>query len=127
MPMEMRYLQLNLKSMIKQLFFLLSTVILSSLFLPWWTTSVIAFLWGFIFKPGIKQGALLLFLSLFALWAGVALFLNLNNHALLSQRMADVLKLGSPSVLILVTGLMGGLIALLPGLAGIYLRLYLKK
>jgi len=36
--------------------------------------------------------------------------------------MAEILKVGSSWVLILITGIIGGLVGLLPGLAGIFLR-----
>lgn len=118
----MLYLQLKSDKMIKNILLLVVLVLTSSYFLPWWSTAIVAFLWGLIINPELKQGALILFFTLFAIWIGVALYLNFTNNALLSQKMAEILKVGSPWVLVLITGIIGGLVGLLPGIAGIYLR-----
>jgi hypothetical protein len=118
----MLYLQLKSDKMIKNIILLVVLVLASSYFLPWWSTAIVAFLWGLILNPDLKQGALILFFTLFAIWIGVALYLNFNNNALLSQKMAEILKVGSSWVLIFITGIIGGLVGLLPGMAGIFLR-----
>lgn len=118
----MLYLQLNSNKMVKNIILLVAFVLITSYFLPWWSTAIVAFLWGLIINPNSKQGALILFFTLFFIWVGVALYLNLNNNELMSQRMAEILKVGSPWVLILITGMIGGLVGLLPGMAGIFLR-----
>jgi hypothetical protein len=118
----MLYLQLNSNKMVKNIILLVAFVLITSYFFPWWSTAIVAFLWGLIINPNSKQGALILFFTLFFIWVGVALYLNLNNNELMSQRMAEILKVGSPWVLILITGMIGGLVGLLPGMAGIFLR-----
>jgi len=63
------------------------------------------------------------FIALALLWAGLAFRIdNLNEH-ILSVKVATILPLqGSTLVLIIITGLIGGLVAGLGALTGSYLR-----
>ena len=91
--------------------------------LPWWS---------FVFTSGIvaiaihQQGGrafLSGFLGLFVLWAGMALLKDTANEHILSTKVAQILPLGgSYPVLILVTGIIGGLVSGLAALTGSYLR-----
>jgi len=63
------------------------------------------------------------FLGVFLLWAGLAWWIDSKNNSILSERIAHVLPLGGNSMLlILVTGLVGGLVAGFAALSGAYLR-----
>jgi ABC-type Mn2+/Zn2+ transport system permease subunit len=63
------------------------------------------------------------FLGLFLLWAGMALLKDAANDHVLSTKVAGILPLGgSYLVLILVTGVVGGLVSGLAALTGSYLR-----
>lgn len=93
------------------------------LYLPWWTIGIVSFLVvvaipqppGFSFLCG--------FLSLFILWGSLSFWLSSNNAHLLAHRMSLViLKFDNPFLLILVTALVGGVIAGLAALAASLLR-----
>lgn len=65
------------------------------------------------------------FTALFLLWGGIALFINIQNQGLLAEKVAMLLPLGgSPALLILVTALVGALVAGMASLSGNYLRSY---
>jgi hypothetical protein len=60
---------------------------------------------------------------LFLLWAGMALVKDAANEHILSAKVATILPLGgSYLVLILVTGIVGGLVSGLAALTGSYIR-----
>ena len=91
--------------------------------LPWWSfaiTSLIVAL-AIHLRPG--RAFLAGFLGLFLLWAGIALFKDAANEHLLSVKVAQILPLGgSYLVLIVVTGIVGGLVSGFAALSGSYLR-----
>lgn len=91
--------------------------------LPWWGFAISSFLvaMGVHQKPG--KAFLAGFLGLFILWAGIALLKDAANEHILSVKVARILPLGgSYLVLILVTGIVGGLVSGLAALSGSYLR-----
>jgi len=62
-------------------------------------------------------------LGVFILWAGLAWWIDMKNNGVLSKKIASVLPLGgSGIVLILVTGIIGGLVAGFAAMSGSFLR-----
>lgn len=91
--------------------------------LPWWGFAISSFLVALAVhqKPG--KAFLSGFLGLFILWAGIALLKDAANGHILSVKVARILPMGgSYLVLILVTGIVGGLTSGLAALSGSYLR-----
>lgn len=91
--------------------------------LPWWGFVISSFLVALAVhqKPG--KAFLSGFLGLFILWVGIALLKDAANEHVLSVKVARILPLGgSYLVLILVTGIVGGLTSGLAALSGSYLR-----
>ncbi len=88
--------------------------------------------WGFAFTSLVvsvaihqKPGTAFLsgFLGLFLLWTGMAFLKDAANEHILSTKVASILPLGgSFLLLILVTGLVGGLVSGFSAMAGSYLR-----
>lgn len=96
---------------------------ISGLFLPWWGIAIVALLIAAIIhqKPGKAFFAGLL--GVFLLWAGLAWWIDMKNNSVLSHKIAGILPLGENSILlIIVTGLVGGLVGGFAALAGSYLR-----
>lgn len=96
---------------------------LLTLFLPWYTVAIVAFLAGLILsnKPG--NNFLAGFLGVGVFWFLYAFILDFRNNHILSSRVAQLfaenLKLGiRGSVLLLVTTLLGGFIGGLSCMAG---------
>lgn len=91
--------------------------------LPWWIIAVVAFGVAAIVhqKPG--KAFLSGFLALFLLWGGLAWQMDMANQSILSKRIAELLPLqGNQYLLLLVTALVGGLVAGLAALSGSFLR-----
>lgn len=89
-----------------------------TLFLPWWSVVIIAFAVGFSFK--IKGWAAFLagFLGMATLWAGYATFMDVQNGAILSEKIANLFTLPQSNYLIYLTGVMGGLLGGMGSLTG---------
>ncbi len=91
--------------------------------LPWWSFAISSLLVAIAVhqKPG--KAFLSGFLGLFLLWAVLAFLKDTANEHILSTKVATILPLGgSYLVLILVTGIVGGLVSGLAALTGSYLR-----
>ena len=105
----------------KLIFPIITIAILSAIaqnFLPWWIIAPIAFALTYLFQLKPLQAFLAGFLALFLLWAGMAFFIDHANEHILSQRIAMLLHLSQPILLIFITGLIGGLVAGFAGLSG---------
>lgn len=90
---------------------------------PWWSFAVTSLIVSVAIhqKPG--KAFLSGFLGLFLLWAGLALLKDAANEHILSTKVAQILPLGgSYLVLILITGVIGGLVSGLAALSGSYFR-----
>jgi len=60
---------------------------------------------------------------LFLLWGGLAFWIDVSNDHVLSKKIAAILPLGGNSILlILVTALVGGLVAGFAAMSGSFLR-----
>ncbi len=98
-------------------------VYLGGLLLPWWSLVPIIFLISAILNQNNIASFLSGFLAIFCLWAGMAWIIDQQNHQILSQRIANLLPLqGNSFLLILITGLIGGIVAGLASLSGSLLR-----
>ena len=63
------------------------------------------------------------FLAMLLLWSGLAWWINVNNENILSLKIAELLGIGNNTfLLVLITGLLGGLIAGLAAMSGSFLR-----
>jgi len=105
---------------------LLLTAILSfisGLFLPWWGIAIVAFLVALLIHQKGGKAFLAGLLGVFLLWACLAWWIDMKNNGVLSHKMARVIpEGGNILLLILVTGLVGGLVAGFAAMSGSYLR-----
>jgi hypothetical protein len=109
---------------------LLTAIILTALlayiggiFLPWWSIALAAFIVAILVPQPGGMSFLGGLLGVFFLWVAIAWWIDMKNNAVLAQRMAHVLPLGGSRVLLLiVTGLVGGLVAGFAAMTGSYLR-----
>lgn len=93
------------------------------LYLPWWSIAIAAFIVAALIpqKPG--KAFITAFIALFLLWGGLSFWLSNNNEHLLAHKVSLlILKMDSPYLLILVTALIGGLVAGFAALTGAFLR-----
>ena len=105
----------------KLIFPIIAIAIMSAIaqnFLPWWIIAPIAFTMTYMLRLKPFESFLAGFVALFLLWAGMAFFIDRANEHILSQRIALLLHLSQPMLLIVITGLIGGLVAGFAGLSG---------
>ena len=96
---------------------------ISGLFLPWWCMAITSLLVALLVHQKAGKAFLSGLLGVFLLWAALAWWIDMKNNGVLSVKIASVLPLGgSRIVLILATGLIGGLVAGLAAMSGSYLR-----
>lgn len=87
-------------------------------FLPWWIIAPLSFIIGYALHNNGWQAFLSAFSGVFLLWAGYAFIIDRGNEQILSSRIAELFQLPNPTLLILITGLIGGLVAGLSALSG---------
>ena len=125
---QLSIIQLSIKQYIKMKFLsaLLLTALLSiaaCLYLPWWTIAIVAFIVAAAIplKPFISFIAG--FTALFLAWGALAWFISSNNEHLLAHKVSLlIIKSDSPYLLILMTALIGALVAGFAALSGSYIR-----
>lgn len=99
-----------------------------AMFLPWWGAALAAFAVELLLGKEGGKAFLTSFLGIFILWLVAALYIDAQNNHILSAKMASVLPLGgSYIVLVLVSAIIGGLVAGVAGAAGVELKKALAK
>jgi hypothetical protein len=98
-----------------------------SIFLPWWSVMLAAIISG-CFIPLKKSAVFFIpFLAVALLWIVQSYFLSSSNDFLLAKKIATLLMLnGNSTLLLLVTGVIGGLAAGVSGIFGRQCRTILK-
>lgn len=115
------------KSIINFIATIVLAIVLSQ-FLPWWSVMVAAFVTAIIFS--LKKAAVFFvpFLAIAVLWMMHAFWLGNANDFILAKKIAVLLPLGGSSILlVLVTGIIGGLSAGVAAIFGRQLSLLFKK
>ena len=93
------------------------------LYLPWWTLAVVAFVVAALIHQRAGKSFLSGFIALFLMWGILATIIDQKNQQVLSKKIASLLSLGDGAfVLVLLTALVGGLVAGLGAMSGSYLR-----
>lgn len=96
---------------------------ISGLFLPWWGIAITSLLVAVLIHQKAGKAFLAGLLGVMLLWAGLAWWIDMKNNGVLSKKIASVLPLGGNAMLlILVTGLLGGLVGGFAAMTGSYLR-----
>ncbi len=89
------------------------------MFLPWWSIAIAGFAAGLIVKQKSGMAFLAGFIAVFVLWVIYAYMLSSANNNILASKVAVLLPLkGHVKLLLLVTGLIGGLVAGFATLSG---------
>src|SRR5688500_4859577 len=93
------------------------------LYLTWWSPAIAAFVIAALILQKPAYAFLSGFLGLFLLWGLFAGIINSSNDGILAARVALIFPLGGSSfLLMLVTAVIGALVAGLAALSGRYLR-----
>jgi len=105
---------------------ILITALLSfvaGLFFPWWTIAPAALVVAVSIHQSPFRSWLTGFVSLLLLWGGLAWWIDMKNQHVLSSKLAEIFPLGGSSfLLILVTAIIGALVAAFGALTGSYMR-----
>jgi hypothetical protein len=95
----------------------------SGLYLPWWGIAVAAFLVSAAIPQRPAFSFLSGFLGVFLLWEVLAWWIDNKNNGILSQKVSSLLGMGNSTVLLIViTSILGALVAGFGALAGSYTR-----
>jgi hypothetical protein len=82
------------------------------LFLPWWVIAITSFVVAFAIPQKSGLAFLAGFIALFILWTGLSFYISAANNHLLAHKISVLfIKADNPTLLILLTGLIGGLVA----------------
>lgn len=93
------------------------------LFLPWWVIAIVGFVVALAIPQGGGRAFLSGFLGVFLLWAGLCFWISAANDHLFAHKISVlILKIDNPALLMIVTGLIGGLVAGFGSLSGSLLR-----
>lgn len=95
-----------------------------SYLLPWWSMGIAAFAAGLLFNVKGLVAFTAGFIGVFALWLGAAFYIDGANNGILSAKVAPLLQVPSPEILILITAIAGGLCA---GMACLTANLFRKS
>ncbi|MGZ3846390.1 MAG: hypothetical protein ACXVBX_11245 [Flavisolibacter sp.] len=91
--------------------------------LEWWSIAVVAFLVALLIPQAIVRSFVAGFLGIFVLWAVLAFWINSENGSQLAKEIAELFKIGSSSVLlVLITAFIGGVVGGFAAMAGSSLR-----
>ena len=89
------------------------------LFLPWWVIAIAGFVVAYAIPQKAGVSFVAGFLALFFLWAGLSFWMSAANNHLLAHKISLLfIKVDNPILLIVITGIIGGLVAGLGSLTG---------
>lgn len=91
-----------------------------NLFLPWWSIAIPGLILGYLFEPKTVKAFGFGFLALFILWGGQAWYIHIANGGILTSRIAEMMGISTPFLMILITGVIGGLVSGLATLTGAF-------
>ncbi|PZX63443.1 hypothetical protein [Hydrotalea sandarakina] len=90
---------------------------------PWYTFAICAFVVALAIHQKPYKAFLAAFIALFLLWGIWAFLIDAANNHILSKKVAEILPLhGSSIAIILVTALVGGIVAGMAALTGSLIR-----
>lgn len=114
------------KSGMKIILSIILTALLSFLFclyLPWWFIAPAAFLVALVNRQSPGKSFISAFVALFLLWGGLAWYISSQNENLLAHKISMlVIKTDNPFLLILLTALLGAIVASFAALTAAFLR-----
>lgn len=110
-----------------QLFLIALFAYLAELVFPWWTVALCGFVVAALIPSGGPKAFLSGFLGVGLLWLGGALYFSIRTDYILTDKVAELMQLGSPFVLIIISALIGGLCGGLGALSGSQLRGLLRQ
>ncbi len=97
------------------------------LWLDWWSIALAAFIVGLMVFQSAGKAFAGGFLGVFIFWGALSWWIDSENKGILAKKIAAILPLsGNPVLLILVTALLGALVAGVAAISGSFLRSALR-
>ena len=87
-------------------------------YIEWWSIAIIALILGAWLNISSLKSFLFGFLGVFLLWGGYAALINAGNAGILATKIGAIFGGLSPTALILVTGVLGGIVGGFSALTG---------
>ncbi len=98
------------------------------LYFPWWSIAVVAFIVTVIIPQSAIMSFISGFFSLFILWGVLTFWIsNSNGHVFAQKVSLVILKTGNPYLLMLLSALIGALVAGFAALAGSFVKKLIYK
>lgn len=89
----------------------------------WWFFAIVSFIVALLVHQKAGKAFFSGFLALFLLWGGLAYWIDIKNESILSAKISALLPLGGSSLLLIViTAIVGGLVAGFAAMSGSFLR-----
>ena len=96
---------------------------IAGLYFPWWSIALCAFITALLIYQRSWKAFLAGFIGLLLLWSGLALWIDVKNESILSARIGELFGIGNNSfLLVLITGIVGGIVAGFAAMSGSFLR-----
>ncbi len=93
------------------------------LYFPWWSIAIVSFIVTALIPQNVGKIFFTGFISLFLLWGALSFWISKNNDHILAHKVSQlIIKVDNPYLLILVTALIGGLVAGLAATTSGFLR-----
>jgi hypothetical protein len=99
----------------------------SGFFLPWWVVAIAAFLAAYFAGKTSGHAFWSAFVAVFIVWIVLALFKSIPNDHIMASRIARLFQLPGWGYLLVITGIIGGLVAGFAALSGVLLKKALEK
>lgn len=104
---------------ISNLFLIMFFSFIAGIFFQWWSIAIIGFLAALIIRLPSGLNFFAGFMANFILWSALAFWISSKNDHILAHKISVmIIKTDNPALLILLTGLIGGLITGLGALTG---------
>lgn len=98
-------------------------VLILGQFLPWYCAGFAAIVGGYLLKFGFFKTLLVGFLGVGLAWLCYSFYLDSGNSSILSNRIAQLLKMGSGLTLMIVSAIIGGILGALGAILGREIRI----
>lgn len=102
------------------------TILLSAaacLYLPWWSIAVASFVVAALVPQKPLAAFAAGFVALFVLWGALSWYISSNNNHILAKKVSVLLlQSESPAILIVVTAVIGALVAGLAAVSGSFVK-----
>jgi hypothetical protein len=112
---------------ILKIVFTIATAYLMQMYMPWWSVVIAAFVISLILSSNGLSSFFAGFLGVGLLWFFLAWRVDMATESILTEKVAALFSLPNNFLLILITGVIGGLVGGFGALAGSHLRSIFMK